>query len=187
MSSVGFCIICTLHFLHFCTLLSKVVIPLNVLTKMSSNGRQVMTIQDISASFQTILLLQCESTSDLTDVVKPGQVRGKCFAVRVASNPAYYHMIDKTNFNPSQPETLVITSVETLKEAFQQWAEEQEQIRSATANDAMLDESAVLQRLGKSRATLWRWNASGYLTCYKIGGKNCYKQSDVERIEKGLR
>ena len=107
--------------------------------------------------------------------------------MRVASNPAYYHMIDKTNFNPSQPETLVITSVETLKEAFQQWAEEQEQIRSATANDAMLDESAVLQRLGKSRATLWRWNASGYLTCYKIGGKNCYKQSDVERIEKGLR
>ena len=55
---------------------------------MSSNGRQVMTIQDISASFQTILLLQCESTSDLTDVVKPGQVRGKRFAVRVASNPA---------------------------------------------------------------------------------------------------
>ena len=63
----------------------------------------------------------------------------------------------------------------------------QEQTRLATANDAMLDESAVLQRLGKSRATLWRWNASGYLTCYKIGGKNCYKQSDVERIEKGLR
>lgn len=154
---------------------------------MSSNGRQVMTTQDISASFQTILLLQCESTSDLTDVVKPGQVRGKRFAVRVANTPAYQNMIDKNNFNPSQPETLVITSVETLKEAFQQWAEEQEQIRSATANDAMLDESAVLQRLGKSRATLWRWNASGYLTCYKIGGKNCYKQSDVERIEKGLR
>ena len=96
-------------------------------------------------------------------------------------------MIDKNNFNPSQPETLVITSVETLKEAFQQWAEEQEQTRLATANDAMLDESVVLQRLGKSRATLWRWNASGYLTCYKIGGKNCYKQSHVERIEKGLR
>ena len=96
-------------------------------------------------------------------------------------------MIDKNNFNPSQSETLVITSVETLKEASQLWAEEQEQIRSATANDAMLDESTVLQRLCKSRATLWRWNASGYLTCYKIGGKNCYKQSDVERIEKGLR
>ena len=154
---------------------------------MSSDVRQVMTIQDISTSFQTILLLQCESTSDLTDVVKPGQVRGKRFAVRVASNPAHNNMIDKNNFNPSQPETLVITSVETLKEAFQQWADEQEQTRLATANDAMLDESVVLQRLGKSRATLWRWNASGYLTCYKIGGKNCYKQSDVERIEKGLR
>ena len=86
--------------------------------------------------------------------MKPGQVRGKCFAVRVASNPAYQNMIDKNNFNPSQPETLVITSVETLKEAFQQWAEEQEQTRLAIANDAMLDESVVLQRLSKSRATL---------------------------------
>ena len=55
---------------------------------MSFDGRQVMTIQDISGSFQSILLLQHESTSDLTDVVKPGQVRGKRFAVRVASNPA---------------------------------------------------------------------------------------------------
>lgn len=78
-SSVGFCIIYTLHFLHFCTLLSKVVISLNVLTEMSSDGRQVMTIQDISASFQTILLLQCESTSDLTDIVKPGQGARQAF------------------------------------------------------------------------------------------------------------
>ena len=154
---------------------------------MSFDGRQVMTIQDISGSFQSILLLQHESTSDLTDVVKSGQVRGKRFAVRVASNPAHSNMTDNNNFNPSQNEILVITSVETLKEAFQQWAEEQEQIRLAIANDVMLDESVVLQRLGKSRATLWRWNTSGYLTCYKIGGKNCYKQSDVERIEKGLR
>jgi hypothetical protein len=41
--------------------------------------------------------------------------------------------------------------------------------------------------LRKSRATLWRWNASGYLPCYKLGGKNQYKQSDVERIDKGLK
>ena len=55
---------------------------------MFSDGRQVMAIQDFSSSFQTILLLQGESTSALTDVVKPRQVRGKRFAVRVASNPA---------------------------------------------------------------------------------------------------
>ena len=62
------CIFCT-----FALLLSKVVISLNVLTECLPDGRQVMTIQDISASFQTIPLLQCESTSDLTDIVKPGR------------------------------------------------------------------------------------------------------------------
>ena len=51
----------------------------------------------------------------------------------------------------------------------------------------MIDEAVVIKRLRKSRATLWRWNASGYLPCYKLGGKNQYKQLDVERIEKGLK
>ena len=82
-----------------------------------------------------------------------------------------------------QPETIVITSVDTLKSAFQQWVEEQ--ARCAAAKDAMLDEAAVRHRLGKSNATLWRWNKSGYLTCHKVGGKNCYRLTDIERIEGG--
>lgn len=84
-----------------------------------------------------------------------------------------------------QPETIVITSVDTLKSAFQQWAEEQ--ARCTAAKDAMLDEAAVRHRLGKSHATLWRWNKSGYLTCHKVGGKNCYRLTDIERIEGGKR
>lgn len=91
------------------------------------------------------------------------------------------------DYQTNQQETIVITNIETLKSAFQQWADEQEQARQEASKDVMLDESTVLQRLGKSRATLWRWNASGYLICHKIGGKNCYKQSDVERLEKGLK
>ena len=79
----------------------------------------------------------------------------------------------------------VITSVDTLKTAFLQWTEEQERQRRAAEKEAMLDEETVLHRLGKSRATLWRWNISGYLTRYKVGGKNCYKLSDIERIEGG--
>lgn len=84
-----------------------------------------------------------------------------------------------------QPDTVVVTSVGTLKSAIKQWTAEQIEEWTAKNEDIMLDEAAVLKRLGKSRATLWRWNVSGYLTCYKVGGKNCYKQSDVERIEKG--
>ena len=87
----------------------------------------------------------------------------------------------------SQSNTVVITTVGVLKSAFLEWADELAQSRKEAENDVMIDEAVVIKRLRKSRATLWRWNASGYLPCYKLGGKNQYKQSDVERIEKGLK
>ena len=83
--------------------------------------------------------------------------------------------------------TVVITTVDVLKSAFLEWADEREHERLKAAKEIMIDEAEVLMRLRKSRATLWRWNANGYLPCYKLGGKNQYKQSDVERIEKGLK
>jgi hypothetical protein len=87
----------------------------------------------------------------------------------------------------SQSNTVVITTVGVLKSAFLEWADELAQSRKEAENDVMIDEAVVIKRLRKSRATLWRWNANGYLPCYKLGGKNQYKQSDVERIEKGLK
>ena len=64
-----------------------------------------------------------------------------------------------------QPDTIVITSVDTLKTAFLQWTEEQER-----------------QLLSAKKET----NSHLYLvTRYKVGGKNCYKLSDIERIEGG--
>ena len=54
-----------------------------------------------------------------------------------------------------QPDTIVITSVDTLKTAFLQWTEEQERQRRAAEKEAMLDEETVLHRLGKS------WPRSG--------------------------
>lgn len=85
----------------------------------------------------------------------------------------------------SQSNTVVITTVDVLKSAFHAWADELEQERRKVAKEIMVDEAEVLSRLRKSRATLWRWNVSGYLPCYKLGGKNQYKLSDVERLEKG--
>ena len=92
----------------------------------------------------------------------------------------------KNELSGLQPDTVVITSVEVLKSAFRQWVAEQMEEWTAKEKEVMLDEASVLKRLGKSRATLWRWNTSGYLPCYKVGGKNCYRQSDIERIEKGM-
>ena len=87
----------------------------------------------------------------------------------------------------SQSNTVVITTVDVLKSAFLEWADEMIQAHKKANEDVMIDEAAVIHRLQKSRSTLWRWNASGYLPCYKLGGKNRYKLSDVERIEEGMK
>ncbi len=91
-----------------------------------------------------------------------------------------------TMLDSAQSNTVVITTVDILKSAFIEWADEMTQARLTAEKDVMIDEAVVIKRLRKSRATLWRWNANGYLPCHKLGGKNMYKQSDVERIEKGL-
>lgn len=85
----------------------------------------------------------------------------------------------------SDSNTVVITTVDILKSAFFAWADEMTQARKEAEDDVMIDEAAVLHRLKKSRATLWRWSANGYLPCFKLGGKNMYKLSDVVRIERG--
>ena len=85
----------------------------------------------------------------------------------------------------SQSNTVVITTVGVLKSAFLEWADELAQSRKEAENDVMIDEAVVENFKNHDEAT--RWNASGYLPCYKLGGKNQYKQSDVERIEKGLK
>lgn len=86
----------------------------------------------------------------------------------------------------SLPETVVVTNVDTLKSAFKQWATEEAEQRQSADKELMLSEQAVLQMLGKSRSTLWRWDKSGYLPCYKKGGRNEYRLSDVERVQKCL-
>ena len=95
--------------------------------------------------------------------------------------------MNNRNLNLEDCNTVVMMNLGTLKDAFQQWLNEQEQARLEQNRDMMLDQAVVMERLRKSRATLFRWDRSGYLPCYKNGGRNQYKLSDVERIEKGLR
>lgn len=85
-----------------------------------------------------------------------------------------------------QPETVVVTNIGTLKEAFKMWAAEEMMARMVSEEDVMISEKAAMEMLGKSRSTLWHWNNSGYLACYKKGGRNEYKLSDVERVRKGI-
>lgn len=71
---------------------SRVRFPSHVLliplTKMSSGVRQAMTTRNVPHSFQSVLTSHHESVADLTATVQSGQVRGKCFAVRVAERTA---------------------------------------------------------------------------------------------------
>lgn len=43
----------------------------------------------------------------------------------------------------------------------------------------------VMEILGVSSATLWRWAKIGYLSPLNVGGKRRYRMSDVRRILEG--
>lgn len=43
----------------------------------------------------------------------------------------------------------------------------------------------VMEMLGVSQSTLWRWQKAGYLVPLNVGGKRRYKMSDVKRILEG--
>ena len=43
----------------------------------------------------------------------------------------------------------------------------------------------VMEILGVSSATLWRWQKLGYLVPLNVGGKRRYRMSDVKRILEG--
>lgn len=60
------------------------------------------------------------------------------------------------------------------------------QIASAS-KDAKITRVATLKRLGKSEATLWRWERSGYLKPIRKGKEVFYRESDIIAIEEGKR
>lgn len=146
-----------------------------------------MTDSNVSFSFQNALSLPHEIGRVLILSRSSSGIRGKRFAIEVGHQFRFFYIM-KTEINnevlTSPPESIIVTSVGVLKSAFLQWNIEQIQAREAMKEEVMLDEIEVLERLGKSHATLWRWNNSGYLPRYKLGGKNRYKESDVLRIMK---
>lgn len=58
---------------------------------------------------------------------------------------------------------------------------------AAASKDAKLTRIATLKRLGKSEATLWRWERSGYLKPIRQGKEVFYRESDIRAIEEGRR
>lgn len=64
-----------------------------------------------------------------------------------------------------------------VKEAFDQQKKLKEQ-----ENGGLLDSKEAMKMLGVKAETLWRWHNMGYLCHTKIGNRNFYKRSDIEKI-----
>ena len=57
---------------------------------------------------------------------------------------------------------------------------QEEQKRSE--NGGLVDSKEAKRLLGVKAETLWRWHNMGYLCHTKIGNRNFYKRSDIEKI-----
>ena len=49
-------------------------------------------------------------------------------------------------------------------------------------SERYLSTAEVSKMLSVDLSTLWRWNKNGYLTHKKIGTKNRYLESDIQRL-----
>ena len=85
----------------------------------------------------------------------------------------------------SPVETLVLTDVQTLKDAFTGWLEQYEVRKRTDESNTLLTKRKAAERLGVDISTLWRWNKEKYLCPVKKGVRSYYRLSDIIAIEKG--
>jgi hypothetical protein len=57
----------------------------------------------------------------------------------------------------------------------------------SSKKEVLLTRAAVAKRLKVDCSTLWRWAQAGYLRPIHISSRVWYRQSDVERLERGER
>ena len=83
----------------------------------------------------------------------------------------------------SCPGLMVTVKCSDLIEAFRLVVEEtklqREQVSSDQTTETYLTEDEVMQMLGVSHSTLWRWQKQEYLSPVKIGRKNRYRKSEI--------
>lgn len=62
---------------------------------------------------------------------------------------------------------------------------ELEQLITDQNAETYLSSNKVMEMIGVSTTTLWRWQKTGYLVPINVGGKRRYRKSDVMRIIEG--
>ena len=76
-------------------------------------------------------------------------------------------------------EDLVEANRSLITEFLQQEAEEREKYAK---EEIYLTREKVMEILGVSPTTLWRWEKAGYLVPFSIGTKRRYRKSEVDKI-----
>ena len=52
-------------------------------------------------------------------------------------------------------------------------------------NEELVTYDRVMELLGVSKTTIWRWKQRGYLVPVRIGGNDRYRMSDIKKIMEG--
>ena len=52
-------------------------------------------------------------------------------------------------------------------------------------NEELVTYERVMEILGVSKSTIWRWKQRGYLVPIRIGGNDRYRMSDIKKIMEG--
>ena len=80
----------------------------------------------------------------------------------------------------------LVVSASDLRELVNEWCDEREAQKEAERKSIVESErissTDAEKTLGVTSATLWRWAKSGYLVPIKVGRKNVYLKSDIDRI-----
>lgn len=86
----------------------------------------------------------------------------------------------------NQGNVQLVVSAADLRELVNEWCDEREALKEAERKSIVeverISQTEVEKTLGVTSATLWRWAKSGYLIPKKVGRKNVYLKSDIDRI-----
>ena len=74
---------------------------------------------------------------------------------------------------------IIITDVNTLKEAFSLWAAEEVVKQEKERRNTIISTKEAANRLSVTLSTLWRWEKTKYLVPIKIGRRNSYRLADI--------
>lgn len=84
------------------------------------------------------------------------------------------------------PNIQLVISASDLRKLVNEWVDkreaQKEAERKAIVSEQFITSMDAEKILGVTSATLWRWAKSGYLVPAKIGRKNIYIKSDIDKI-----